>query len=309
MPLYQRLLDRRIAGRLWSLAAGAVLMTTACATTPPSLARASISAMPADVDVAVAVHVAVLRAPLAEVVRAADLPLPEWLLERLAVVIAGVYGGAEPGYLFWMRGVAMDPGMGAQLLLSPDWFYVERPYPHYRSDDAAVVLLGGDSLVMTNLPLGRVRRAFDAEEFVLPADVTIAQDPLDLLLVIPDLTGAIGELAADSPLRVLTESFPVEFTWVAGTAERDGLRLSGALDTPHAGLARVLAAAAGGSPALAGVRLQADGTWVRLDGLMRFERVIDAARIMLDPPGLDPQGGDRQDGAAAGVEDGAEAGP
>lgn len=294
--MYQRLLERRIAGRLWSLAAGAVLMTAACATTPPSLARASLSAMPADVDVAVAVHVAALRAPLTEVVRAADLPLPEWLLERLVVVVAGVYGGAEPGYLFWMRGVAMDPGMGAQLLLSPDWFYVERPYPHYRSDDAAVVLLGRDSLVMTNLPLGRVQRAFDAEEFVLPADVTIAQHPLDLLLVIPDLTGAIGELAADSPLSALTESFPAEFTWVAGTAERDGLRLSGALDTPHAGLARVLAAAAGGSPALAGVRLQADGTWVRLDGLMRFERVIDAARAMLDPQGPDRE----ENGAEAG---------
>lgn len=274
-------------------------MTTACATTPPSLARASLSAMPADVDVAVAVHVAALRAPLAEVVRAADLPLPEWLLERLAVVIAGVYGGAEPGYLFWMRGVAMDPGMGAQLLLSPDWFYVERPYPHYRSDDAAVLLLGRDSLVLTNLPLDRVQRAFDAEAFELPANVTIAQDPLDLLLVIPDLTGAIGELAADSSLSALTESFPAGFTWVAGAAERDGLRLSGALDTPHAGLARVLAAAAGRSPALAGVRMQADGTWVRLDGLMRYERVIDVARTMIDP-----QGRDREDGAEAGAEAG-----
>ena len=199
--MYQRLLERRIAGRLWSLAAGAVLMTAACATTPPSLARASLSAMPADVDVAVAVHVAALRAPLTEVVRAADLPLPEWLLERLVVVVAGVYGGAEPGYLFWMRGVAMDPGMGAQLLLSPDWFYVERPYPHYRSDDAAVVLLGRDSLVMTNLPLGRVQRAFDAEEFELPADVTIAQHPLDILLVIPDL---------DRSDRRAGRRFPVE---------------------------------------------------------------------------------------------------
>lgn len=290
MPLYQRLAERRIAGRLrstfgflWLPAAGAVLMTAACATpTPPSLERASIGAMPADVDVAAAVHVAALRAPLSEVVRTVDLPLPEWLLERLVVVVAGVYGGAEPGYLVWMRGVDVDPGMGALLLLHPDWFYVDRPYPHYRSGDRAVLLTGRDSLVMTNLPLRRVERAFDDAEFLLPAGVAITQQPLDLLLVIPDLTGAIVGLAADSPLSTLAERSRLEFTWVAGTAAPEGLRLSGALRTPHAGLARVLAAAAGRSPALTGVDLQADGTWVRLDGLMPFERMIDVAGVVLD---------------------------
>ncbi len=282
-------------------------MIAACATTPPSLERASLSAMPADVDVAAAVHVAALRAPLTAVAEAADLPLPEWLLERLVVVVAGVYGGAEPGYLFWMRGVDVDPGMGALLLLHPDWFYVDQPYPHYRSRDRAVLLTGRDSLVMTNLPLDRVQRAFDAAEFMLPADVTIAQHPLDLLLVIPDLAGAIGELAADSPLSTVVGRSQPEFTWVAGVAAPDGLRLSGGLRTPLAGVARVLAAAAGRSPALAGVRLQADGVWVTFDGLMPFDRVIDVAGAMLDPDGLDPQGSVRE--GRDGGEDGAEAGP
>ena len=290
--LYQPLAVRRIAGRLrptagprWLPAAAAALLTAACATGPPSLERANLSSMPADVDVAAAVHVAALRAPVTAVVRAADLPVPDWLLQRLVVVVAGVYGGAEPGYLFWMRGVRVDPGMGALLLLHPDWFYVDRPYPHYRSGGQAVLLTGRDSLVMTNLPLDRVERAFDVAEFALPAGVPMTQDRLDLLLVIPDLAAAIRGLAADSPLTPVTDRSQPEFTWVAGTAAADGLQLTGALRTPHAGVARVLAAAAGGSPALTGVRLRADGTWVRLDGQMPFERLIDAAGILLDVQG------------------------
>lgn len=289
--LYQSLIVRRIAGRLrstfratWLPAAAAALLTTACATaTAPTLERASLRAMPADVDVAAAVHVAALRAPLAAVVQAADVPVPEWLLQRLVVVVAGVYGGAEPGYLLWMRGVDVDPGMGAMLLLDPGWFYIDRPFPHFRSEDQAVMLTGSDSLLMTNLPLDRVERAFDTAEFVLPADIAITQEPLDLLLVIPDLAGAIRGLAADSPLSPLAERSQPEFTWVAGTAAADGLQFVGALRAPHEGVARVLAAVAGGSPVLTGVRLQADGVWVRLDGLMPFERMVDVAGILLNP--------------------------
>ncbi len=257
-------------------------MIVACATTPPSFGRASLSAMPADVDVALAVRVPALRAPLAMVVEQAEVPLPEWLLERVVVAVAGVYVGVEPGYLIWMQGVDLDRGMAARLLISPEWFYRAEPYPHYRSTDAAALLPGGDVLVMTNLPLGRVQRAFDAQAFPLTADAAIKEGAVDLLLVVPDLAGTIVELAADSELAALAEAFPAEHVWVAGNAAGDGLALSGALSTGDPNLARLLAALAGRIPALADVRLQADGAWVRLAGLMRYEQIIGVASVMLD---------------------------
>ena len=270
---------------------GAALMIVACATTPPSFGRASLSAMPADVDVALAVRVPALRAPLAAVVDEAEVPLPEWLFERVAVIVAGVYVGAERGYLIWMQGVDLDRGMAARLLISPEWFYVAEPYPHYRSADAAVLLPGGDVLVMTNLPLGRVQRAFDAEAFSLPADATL-DEGTDLLLVVPDLAGTIAVLAADSALGLLAEAFPAEDLWLAGNAAGDGLVASGALRTGDPNLARLLAALAGKIPGLADVLLRSDGTWVRLAGLMRYEHLIGVARVMLDPEGFRPAGTD-----------------
>ena len=280
-------------GSLWLPASlGAVLMTTACVTVPPSLGGAGLSAMPADVDVAVVVRVPALRAPLAAVVDEAEVPLPEWLFERVAVVVAGVYVGAERGYLIWMQGVDLDRGMAARLLISPKWFYVAEPYPHYRSADAAVLLPGGDVLVMTNLPLGRVQRAFDAEAFSLPADATLEEGTVDLLLVVPDVAGTIAVLAADSALGLLAEAFPAEDLWLAGTAAGDGLVASGALRTGDANLARLLAALAGKIPGLADVLLRSDGTWVRLAGLVRYENLIGVARFMLDPEGSRPAGTD-----------------
>ena len=280
-------------GWLWLPASlGAVLMTTACATVPPSLGGAGLSAMPADVDVAVVVRVPALRAPLAAVVDEAEVPLPEWLFERVAVVVAGVYVGAERGYLIWMQGVDLDRGMAARLLISPKWFYVAEPYPHYRSADAAVLLPGGDVLVMTNLPLGRVERAFDAEAFSLPADATLEEGTVDLLLVVPDVAGTIAVLAADSALGLLAEAFPAEDLWLAGTAAGDGLVASGALRTGDPNLARLLAALAGKIPGLADVLLRSDGTSVRLAGLMRYEHLIGVARVMLDPEGFRPAGTD-----------------
>ena len=280
-------------GSLWLRASlGAVLMTTACATVPPSLGGAGLSAMPADVDVAVVVRVPALRAPLAAVVDEAEVPLPEWLFERVVVVVAGVYVGAERGYLIWMQGVDLDRGMAARLLISPKWFYVAEPYPHYRSADAAVLLPGGDVLVMTNLPLGRVQRAFDAEAFSLPADATLEEGTVDLLLVVPDVAGTIAVLAADSALGLLAEAFPAEDLWLAGNAAGDGLVASGALRTGDPNLARLLAALAGKIPGLADVLLRSDGTWVRLAGLMRYEHLIGVARVMLDPEGFRPAGTD-----------------
>ena len=280
-------------GSLWLPASlGVVLMTTACATVPPSLGGAGLSAMPADVDVAVVVRVPALRAPLAAVVDDAEVPLPEWLFERVAVVVAGVYVGAERGYLIWMQGVDLDRGMAARLLISPKWFYVAEPYPHYRSADAAVLLPGGDVLVMTNLPLGRVQRAFDAEAFSLPADATLEEGTVDLLLVVPDVAGTIAVLAADSALGLLAEAFPAEDLWLAGNAAGDGLVASGALRTGDPNLARLLAALAGKIPGLADVLLRSDGTWVRLAGLMRYEHLIGVARVMLDPEGFRPAGTD-----------------
>ena len=280
-------------GSLWLPASlGAVLMTTACATVPPSLGGAGLSAMPADVDVAVVVRVPALRAPLAAVVDGAEVPLPEWLFERVAVVVAGVYVGAERGYLIWMQGVDLDRGMAARLLISPKWFYVAEPYPHYRSADAAVLLPGGDVLVMTNLPLGRVQRAFDAEAFSLPADATLEEGTVDLLLVVPDVAGTIAVLAADSALGLLAEAFPAEDLWLAGNAAGDGLVASGALRTGDPNLARLLAALAGKIPGLADVLLRSDGTWVRLAGLMQYEHLIGVARVMLDPEGFRPAGTD-----------------
>ena len=280
-------------GSLWLRASlGAALMTTACVTVPPSLGGAGLSAMPADVDVAVVVRVPALRAPLAAVVDEAEVPLPEWLFERVAVVVAGVYVGAERGYLIWMQGVDLDRGMAARLLISPKWFYVAEPYPHYRSADAAVLLPGGDVLVMTNLPLGRVQRAFDAEAFSLPADATLEEGTVDLLLVVPDVAGTIAVLAADSALGLLAEAFPAEDLWLAGNAAGDGLVASGALRTGDPNLARLLAALAGKIPGLADVLLRSDGTWVRLAGLMRYEHLIGVARVMLDPEGFRPAGTD-----------------
>ncbi|MCY4375076.1 MAG: hypothetical protein OXC31_15045 [Spirochaetaceae bacterium] len=270
---------------------GAAVMTAACASTPPSLARASLGAMPADVDVAVAARVAALRAPIAAVVEQAQVPVPGWLLERLAVVVAGVYVGAEPGYLIWMRGVALDRGMTARLLLSPDWFYVGAPFPHYRSADAAAWLAGGDVLVMTNLPLDRVQRAFDAEAFSLPADVAIEERDADVLLVVPDLTDAIDRMVPDSGLDLVTEVFPTQDVWLSGTASADGLVIAGAMRTVDRNLARLLAAFASGQLTLADVRLRADGTWVRLAGLMRHDELMDVARAMLNLEELGPAGG------------------
>ena len=297
--LYQRIVGRRTASplrsrfaRLRSFAViGAALMTAACATTPPSLARASIGAMPADVDVAVAARVAALRAPLAAVVEEAQVPVPEWLLARLAVVVAGVYVGPEPGYVIWMRGVDLDRGMTARLLLSPDWFYVSAPFPHYRSADAAAWLVGGDVLVMTNLPLDRVRRAFDAEAFSLPADVAVQERDADVLLVVPDLTEAIDRMVPDSGLDLVTEVFPTGDVWLAGTVSDEGLVISGAMRTVDRNLARLLAAFASGQLTLADVRLRADGSWVRLAGLMRHEELMAVARAMLDLETLGPARG------------------
>ncbi len=265
-------------------------MAAACASTP-SLDRASLGAMPADVDVAVAAHVAALRAPLAAVVEEAEVPVPGWLFERLAVVVAGVYVGPEPGYLIWMRGVDLDRGMTALLLLSPDWFYVAAPFPHYRSADAAAWLPGGNVLVMTNLPLDRVQRAFDAAAFSLPADVTIEEGDVDFLLVVPDLTDAIDRLVPDSGLDLITEVFPTEDVWLAGTASADGLVIAGAMRTVDPNLARLLAAFASGQLTLADVRLRADGTWVRLAGLMRHDELTAVARTMLNLEELGPVGG------------------
>jgi hypothetical protein len=304
--LYQRIIRRRTATRrsaarlrsrfAWtrSFAAIGAAVIAACASTP-SLDRASLGAMPADVDVAVAAHVAALRAPLAAVVEEAKVPVPGWLLERLAFVIAGVYVGPEPGYLIWMRGVDLDRGMTARLLLSPDWFYVAAPFPHYRSADAAAWLPGGNVLVMTNLPLDRVQRAFDAAAFSLPDDVTIEEGDVDLLLVVPDLTGAIDRLVPDSGLDLVTEVFPTEDVWLAGTASADGLVIAGAMRTVDRNLARLLAAFAGGQLTLADVRLRADGTWVRLAGLMRHDELMAAARAMLNLEELGPAGGAEAD--------------
>ena len=302
--LYQRIVRRRTASprpaaRLrsrftwpgWFAVIGAAVMTAACASTPPSLARVSLGAMPADVDVAVAARVAAVRAPLTAVVEEAEVPVPEWLLERLAVVVAGVYVGPEPGYLIWMRGVDLDRGMTARLLLSPDWFYVAAPFPHYRSADAAAWLVGGDVLVMTNLALDRVQRAFDAEAFSLPADVAIEERDADVLLVVPDLTQAIDRMVPDSGLDLVTEVFPTEDVWLAGTASADGLVIAGAMRTVDRNLARLLAAFASGQLTLAEVRLRADGTWVRVAGLMRQEELMDVARAMLDLETLSPARG------------------
>ena len=302
--LYQRIVGWRTAARraaarhrfqsawLRSFAAiGAAVMIAACASTPPSLVRGSLGAMPADIDVAVAARVAVLRAPLAAVVEEAQVPVPGWLIERLAVVVAGVYVGAEPGYLIWMRGVELDRGLTARLLLSPDWFYVADPFPHYRSADAAAWLPGGDVLVMTNLPLQRVQRAFDAEAFSLPAGVTIEEGDVDILLVVPDLTDAIDRMVPDSGLDLVTEVFPTEDVWLAGTASADGLVIAGAMRTVDRNLARLLAAFATGQLTLADVRLRADGTWVRLSGLMRHDELLDVARAMVNLEELGPAGG------------------
>ena len=298
---YQRIVERRtarrVAARLRSAlavlrspaAVGAVLLIAACATTPPSLGRASLSAMPADVDVAVAARVAALRAPLATVVEEAEVPVPAWLLERAVVVVAGVYVRTEPGYLIWMQGVDLNPGLSARLLISPEWFFVAEPYPHYRSVDAAVLLPGRDVLLITNLPLDRVQRAFDAEAFALPADATIDEAGADLLVAVPDLAGTIVELAADSRLGLLADAFPAKNVWLTGTAVSDGIVVSGALRTEDRNLARLLAALAGKILTFQDVRLQADGAWVRLSGLMRYDELIDGARVMLDPERLDPR--------------------
>ncbi len=269
----------------------AAAMTAACASMPPSVARASLDAMPADVDVAVAARVAALRGPIAAVVEEAQVPVPGWLLERLAVVVAGVYVGPEPGYLIWMRGVDLERGMTARLLLSPDWFYVGAPFPHYRSGGAAAWLAGGDVLVMTNLPLDRVQRAFDAEGFSLPADVTVEEGDADVLLVVPDLTEAVDRMVPDSGLDLVTEVFPTEDVWVAGVASDDGLVISGAMRTVDRNLARLLAAFASGQLTLADVRLRADGARVRLAGLMRHEELMAVARAMLDLETLGPARG------------------
>lgn len=244
--------------------------------------------MPADVDVAVAARVTALRAPLAAVVEEARVPLPEWLLERLDVVVAGVYVGAEPGYLIWMRGVYLDRGMTARLLLSPDWFYAAEPFPHYRSADVAALLPGGDVLVMTNLPLDHVQRAFDAEAFSLPADAAMEEGAVDLLLVVPDLTEAVDEMVPDSGLDLVTEVFPTEDVWLTGTASDEGLVVFGAMRTVDRNLARLLAAFAAGQLTLADVRLRADGAWVRLAGLMRHDELIAVARAMLNLETLGP---------------------
>jgi hypothetical protein len=134
-----------------------------------------------------------------------------------------------------------------------------------------------------------VQRAFDAEAFALPADATIDEAGADLLVAVPDLAGTIVELAADSRLGLLADAFPAKNVWLTGTAVSDGIAVSGALRTEDRNLARLLAALAGKILTFQDVRLQADGAWVRLSGLMRYDELIDGARVMLDPERLDPR--------------------
>ena len=216
--------------------------------------------------------------------------VPAWLLERTLVVVAGVYLSTEPGYLIWLQGVDLNPGLSARLLISPSWFFVADPYPHYRSVDAAVLLSGRDVLLITNLPFDRVQRAFDAEAFALPPDAMIDEGASDLLVAVPDVSGTIIELVADSSLALLAEAFPAWDMWLSGTAQRDGIVAAGALRAEDPNLARLLAALAAKILALPDVRLQADGAWVRLSGLIRYDELIKAARLMLDPERSYPEG-------------------
>ena len=239
--------------------------------------------MPADVDLAAEARVGPLREPLATVAEEVGIPVPAWLLARAAVVRAGVYAGPQPGYLIWIKGEDLDAGMRARLVLSPDWFYVTEPFPHFRSVDAAALMPGADVLVLTNLPLQSVLDAFAADAFPLPAAAASAEGAADLLLIVPDLTAALEGLAADSRLDGLAAAFGLHDLWLSGTTSADGLHIEGAAGTGGPRLARILAALAARTPALADLRLQPDGASVTLWGVIGYEPLINAARAVLGP--------------------------
>lgn len=260
---------------------GVVLLTGACATTPPSFRGSGLSELPADTNIAFAARVPALREPIAAIVDEAGVSLPKWLLERVSMLHVGIYAGSQIGYLAWIKGENLDGGLKARLLLSPDWLYVSRPFAHFRSVHSAVLLPGDDVLVLTNLPLGHVLASYEAEAFTIPLAAAAAATAADIILIVPDLTEAVRGLAADSGLDTLTEAFRINDFWVSATTSAEAISISGAFGTGDPRLARLLVALAGRISTLADVRLQADEASVTLAGLMRYEELIKSVRAVL----------------------------
>ena len=71
--------------------------------------------------------------------------------------------------------------------------------------------------------------------------------------------------------------------WLSGTAQNDGIVGTGAVRADDENLARLLAALASKVLALPDIRLQAEGSWVKVSGLMPYSELIDAASVVLDP--------------------------
>lgn len=244
--------------------------------------------MPDDVDLAVAARVPPLREPLATSFRELGSPVPTWLQERVTEVRAGLYAGPRPAYLIWIKGTALDAGMRARLLLSPDWFYVSEPFPHFRSVDSAAVLPGNDVLILTNLLLANVLKAFAAGAFSIPAAAASEEETADLLLIVPDLTAALAGLASDSGLDGMTARFGTDNLWLFGAAADGGLDLSAEVGTGDKGVARILEVFGGRAPALEELRLQAQGTALTLSGLMPYDQLIGVALLVLGPARAGP---------------------
>ncbi len=287
--MYQQIVKRVMANWLRSklsivVVSGAIsvaLVIPGCATSPSSFVGDGLEAMPVDSEVLIAVSGPLLTESFAAVVEEVAQPIPDWLIGRVVMLRVGIVDGLEPVYLISISGAGIDHGIRAQLLISPDWFYVMKPFPHFRSVHAAALLPGEDVIVLTNLPLDYALNAVNEGAFVLPPGVEAVEDRADLLLIIPDPVPMLTTYAPESGLDSLVSTFGVRDLWIAGTSLPDGLEIEGAFDTPDARLSRLIVMLASQRQQLAGIRLQSEEASVTLQGVMGYREIVELVGPLL----------------------------